>query len=43
MYGRPENQCEAKTFDACVDALASKKTIQSAVAAVAKDASFCSQ
>jgi hypothetical protein len=43
LYGRPENQCEAKTFDACVDALASKKTIQSAVAAVAKDASFCSQ
>ncbi|CAN5924244.1 hypothetical protein BH11MYX4_BH11MYX4_19950 [soil metagenome] len=43
LYGRPENMCEAKTFDACVDALANQKTIQSAVAAVAKDASFCSQ
>jgi hypothetical protein len=43
LYGRPENQCEAKTFDACVDALVTQKTIQSAVAAVAKDASFCSQ
>lgn len=41
LYGRPENQCEAKVFDACVDALTTKKTIQSAVAAVAKDASFC--
>ncbi len=43
LYARSENMCEAKTFDACVDALATKKTIQSAVAAVAKDASFCSQ
>ena len=41
LYGREENQCEAKVFDACVDALEDKKTIQSAVAAVAKDASFC--
>ncbi len=41
LYGRNENQCEAKTFDACVTALEEKKTIQSAVAAVAKDASFC--
>ena len=41
LYGRPENQCEAKVFDACVDALEQTKTIQSAVAAVAKDASFC--
>jgi hypothetical protein len=41
LYGRPENQCEAKVFDACVGALESTKTIQSAVAAVAKDASFC--
>jgi len=43
LYGRPENMCEVKTFDACVDALANQKTIQSAVAAVAKDASFCGQ
>lgn len=41
LYGRAENQCEAKTFDACVTALETSKTIQSAVAAVAKDASFC--
>lgn len=41
LYGRPENQCEAKVFDACVSALETAKTIQSAVAAVAKDASFC--
>ncbi|MBX3226149.1 MAG: hypothetical protein KIT84_28750 [Labilithrix sp.] len=41
LYGRPENQCEAATFDACVAALETGKTIQKAVAAVAKDASFC--
>ena len=41
LYGRGENQCEAKVFDTCVDALVSQKTIQSAVAAVAKDPSFC--
>lgn len=42
LYGRNENQCEAKVFDACVDALTEKKTIQAAVATVAKDPSFCS-
>jgi hypothetical protein len=41
LYGRNENQCESKVFDACVDALSNTKTIQSAVAAVAKDPSFC--
>lgn len=41
LYGRSENQCEAKVFDACVEALDSKKTIQAAVSAVAKDPSFC--
>lgn len=41
LYGREENQCEAKVFDACVDSLTSQKTIQAAVATVAKDASFC--
>lgn len=41
LYGREENQCEAAVFDACVDALAQKKTLRSAVAAVAKDPSFC--
>jgi hypothetical protein len=41
LYGRAENQCESTVFDKCVDALGTTKTIQSAVAAVAKDASFC--
>jgi hypothetical protein len=41
LYGRPENQCEAPTFDACTDALSTKKTIKAAVAAVAKDPAFC--
>lgn len=41
LYGRAENQCESKVFDQCVDALVEKKTIQSAVAAVAKDPTFC--
>ena len=41
LYGRPENQCEAPVFDRCVDALTTTKTIRAAVAAVAKDGSFC--
>jgi len=41
LYGRPENQCESPVFDKCVDALTATKTIRSAVAAVAKDGSFC--
>lgn len=41
LYGREENKCEAKVFDACVDALTEQKTIQAAVATVAKDPSFC--
>jgi hypothetical protein len=41
LYGRAENQCEAKVFDACVDALSTQKTIRAAVSAVAKDPSFC--
>lgn len=42
LYGRQENRCESKVFDACVDALTNEKTIQAAVATVAKDPSFCS-
>src|SRR5690606_27857019 len=42
LYGRSENQCEAKVFDACVDTLKEKKDIKAAVAVVAKDPSFCS-
>jgi hypothetical protein len=41
LYGRAENQCEAKVFDACVDSLRSKQDIKAAVAVVAKDPSFC--
>lgn len=41
LYGRSENQCEAKVFDACVDTLNEKKDIKAAVAVVAKDPSFC--
>jgi hypothetical protein len=41
LYGRNETQCEASVFDACVDALTSTKTIQGAIASVAKDPSFC--
>lgn len=42
LYGRNENQCEAKVFDACVDTLTQTKNIKAAVAVVAKDPSFCS-
>lgn len=41
LYGRSENQCEAKVFDACVDALTETKDLKAAVAVVAKDLSFC--
>lgn len=40
LYGRPENQCEAPLFDKCVDEL-SKGSVVPAIAAIAKDASFC--
>lgn len=41
LYGREENQCEAKVFDACVDVLTETTDIKKAVASVAKDPSFC--
>ena len=41
LYGRPENQCEAKVFESCVDELEETKSIKAAVAVVAKDRSFC--
>ncbi len=41
VYGRPENQCEASVFDACVDALTEQKTVRAAALAVAKDPAFC--
>jgi hypothetical protein len=41
LYGRDENKCEGTIFDKCIDEFSTKKTIQSAIAAVAKDPSFC--
>jgi hypothetical protein len=41
LYGREENQCEAKVFDACVETLENTQDIKKAVATVAKDSSFC--
>jgi hypothetical protein len=41
LYGRAEQTCEGPVFDKCMDAFKAQGTIQSALAAVAKDASFC--
>ncbi len=41
LYGRIENTCEAQVFERCVDAFTKDQTMQSAVAAVAKDPTFC--
>jgi len=41
LYGRNENQCEAELFDKCVDAFKSSGLIQTALATIAKDPSFC--
>lgn len=41
LYGRKENACEAKLFDACVESLTSSGSIVSALSTVAKDSSFC--
>lgn len=41
LYGRPENVCESKVFDACVTEFKAKGTIQAALASVAKDPGFC--
>lgn len=41
LYGRAENACEAPIFDACVKEFTIRGTIQSAIASVAKDPSFC--
>lgn len=41
LYGRPENTCEATIFDRCLDAFAKDGKMTSAVAAIAKDPSFC--
>jgi hypothetical protein len=42
LYGRKESTCEGTVFDKCIDAFnASGGTIQSAIAAIAKDPTFC--
>jgi hypothetical protein len=41
LYGRDESTGEAATFDKCVDAFTSNGMIQTAIAAVARDPSFC--
>ncbi len=41
LYGRTENACESNVFDACVDAFTATGKIQSAIASIAKDPSFC--
>lgn len=41
LYGRPESTCEGQVFDKCVDAFTQTGTIQAALSAIAKDASFC--
>lgn len=41
LYGRAEGTCEGPAFDRCMDAFAADGTIQSALRAVAVDATFC--
>jgi hypothetical protein len=41
LYGRAENVCESQAFDKCVEAFKADGMIQTAIATVAKDASFC--
>jgi hypothetical protein len=41
LYGRAETTCEGAVFDACIDAFTAKGTMPAALAAIAKDPSFC--
>lgn len=41
LYGRRENRCEGPVFDRCMKEFRTNGTLQSAVAAVVKDPSFC--
>jgi hypothetical protein len=41
LYGRVENTCEAQVFERCVDTITKDQTMQSALAAIAKDPTFC--
>jgi|SRR5579871_4524627 len=41
LYGRPESACEGPIFDTCFDAFQADGHIQTALKAVASDATFC--
>ncbi len=41
LYGRDEYTCEADVFDKCIDAFKAQGTMHSAIAAIAKDATYC--
>ena len=41
LYGRRENRCEGPVFDRCMKEFRTQGTLQSAVASVVKDNSFC--
>lgn len=41
LYARAEFKCEGPVFDACMTAFDTAKTMQSAVAAIARDPGFC--
>jgi hypothetical protein len=41
LYARAEFKCEGPVFDACMASFGATSTMQSAVAAIAKDAGFC--
>jgi hypothetical protein len=41
LYARPEFKCDGPVFDACMNSFTASGTIQSAVAAIAKDPGFC--
>lgn len=41
VYGRKELACEGPLFDRCIDAFRAQRTMQSAIATLTKDPSFC--
>lgn len=41
LYGRKENRCEGPAFDRCMSEFKAQGTLQSALAAVVKDPTFC--
>lgn len=41
LYGRKDNRCDGPTLDRCVDTFKAKKTMQSALASIAREPGFC--